>query len=67
MINTSQILAQAMNNQKLLNNPRAQKVLEAYRNHDHEALVEIGNNIFKENGTTLEDAAKNFMRMNRIN
>lgn len=67
MINPSQILAQAMNNSNLMNNPRAQKVLEAYRNHDHNALVELGNNIFKENGTTLDEATKRFMQVNRIN
>lgn len=65
MINPSQFLSQVMMDSNVMKNPRARKVIEAYKNHDHDALVEIGNNIFNENGTTLEEASRKFMYRNR--
>lgn len=66
MINSANTLNMMMRNPNVMNNPRARKVIEAYQNHDHNALVSLGNNIFQANGTTLDEATKRFISMNKI-
>lgn len=66
MINPSQMINQIMSNPQYANNPRAKKVLEAFQNNDRQALIDIGENIFRENGSSLEEATSNFMRNRRF-
>lgn len=60
MINPRALINQMMNDPRRAKNPRAQKVVEALNKNDHNQLMEIGNNIFRENGTTLEKATTDF-------
>lgn len=65
MMNPRVMINQMMNDPRRAKNPRAQRVMEALNNNDHNQLVELGDNIFKENGTTLEKATSAFFgRMN---
>lgn len=62
MINPQRLLSQMMKNPQMANNPRAKAVFDAWKRKDHDALVNIGNNIFKESGTTLDQATSEFMK-----
>lgn len=66
MLNPSQMIEQIMSNPQCANNPRAKKVLEALRNNDRQTLLDLGENIFRENGTSLEEAVNNFTRNRRF-